>query len=197
MRPAPRLTEPVPPPRGIASARERLERTSRATSRTALHEAFSTPGFIPSRLSWPFRIVLGLFAVPLVALLVLDARWAIAQPAVLLGFWNNGALVGLPFVLVIAVWALLGMGRVTIGIAPTDDGVRLFERPIRQGQARTRTISWASLEASPANLRRVWLTGDVLGAYVSYEQARAVLSDARCALRDRLPAELRRTLHLE
>ncbi|MCI4321034.1 MAG: transmembrane protein 268 [Thermoplasmata archaeon] len=177
--------------------RERIMATLAATKQVPVEEMRAIPGFLPTSLRRSVAIAGAVF-VPIMSLVSAYVVWlAVSRPGYFGPAWAVGLLLALAVFLTAGLVWLTGVGMSTLGIAPGDEGVMVFDRPLHRKIALRRTLRWQSLkDPSLENGRRVWLSADLIGTYLTFEQARAVLTDPRCPLRNRLPPDVSRALGL-
>jgi hypothetical protein len=111
---------------------------------------------------------------------------------------NSGVLLGgaiLAVLLAIGLSVLAAVSAISYGIEITDDGVRVLERTLIPGRHISRLIVWEDLcgfyfEGGVFSIR---VRGD-RAIKVTYEQARTVLTDARCPLRKLIPPKIAKVI---
>lgn len=99
-----------------------------------------------------------------------------------------------------AIW-MLALAQSNFGIILGDSGVVYLNRTTKYGVLSQRLTGWHELH-DPVATGRFWgmvsiETSSPLPLWLSYSQARAVLSDPRCPLRGALPDELVSKLDLK
>jgi hypothetical protein len=156
-----------------------------------------SPGFRGTPVLRPVAVA-GLYFVPVFSLIIAFTIWLnFSQPGYFGPTWAVWPLVAFAIVLVVVMVWFVGVGSTTFGIAVSNEGVVVFDRPLRQGIALKRTIPWAALSGPKLQWgKRVWIDADVIGTYLTLDQARHALTDPRCPLKDRLPSDVSHALGL-
>jgi hypothetical protein len=95
---------------------------------------------------------------------------------------------------------LMFLAGTTYGIIIRDEGILYLEPRVSPRKVIQRFVSWGELR-DPAVTAKIWAqvsieTDALLPIFLSYEQARAVLTDSRSPLRGNLPAEVAERLGL-
>jgi hypothetical protein len=169
-----------------SSSSRRLESMELSPGQTLIPKTSvaQTPGLIRTSLTGPVLLAC-LFFVPVLTVAAALGLWGLSAHHYLTP--NVGAFV-VAFVTVLAaglVW-LIGVGMSSIGVVVDDEGVVVFERVIPRGKALRRELTWQSLRNPRVMSGGVWIDADVPGAYLTRTQARVVLNDSRCPIRDSL-----------
>jgi hypothetical protein len=104
-------------------------------------------------------------------------------------------LFGLFTALLVGGMSWLTLGLTSYGVAVVEEGILLFDRSISRRIVIRWLMPWAAMGEVKTAPGKVWLheRPEVVGSrgtYLSFEQARAVLTDQRCPLRAKLPAEV-------
>jgi hypothetical protein len=176
---------------------ERLRKLIAATAQVPVHEMRESPGFRGTPVVRPVTEA-GLFFVPAFSLIIAFTIWLnFSRPGYFGPAWAVWPLVAFTVVLVVVMVWFVGVGSTTFGIAVSNDGILVFDRPLRRGIALKRTIPWGAVSAPKVQRgRRIWIDADVIGTYLTLDQARLVLTDPRCPLRDRLPSDVSQAIGL-
>jgi hypothetical protein len=192
----PELTS-TPPPRIVwPEDAERFEISVLGHVRVPVASVDDQPGLIRSRRTASATRWRRLRALPFVAFLVAVLVWQVAVGHISL--WLAAAL-GAAFIAGILGMSWLAGQTRTYGIATVEDGVFVFDRALDRETALRWTFPWPSMQRIEFMGGALWLAdkardgparGRVRATRLSDEQARAVLSDRRCPLKDRVPPEI-------
>lgn len=164
-------------------------------TRIPTDEMRATPGFLPTSLRGPV-VLASLFLVPgFVVVSALTIWLNYSRPGYFGPSWAVWILISFGALLFGGLVWFAGVGMTTYGISVGEEGITVYDRALHRGVALARTLSWDSL--TPPQMQvggRVWISGDALGTDLSLEEARTVLNDPRCPVRDRLPETVVRFL---
>jgi hypothetical protein len=177
------------------SPASQMQRYADSVSRLPIGEAYRVPGFMRTPLGRPVGWAC-LYFVPFVGALTAFVLWLNASSPGYFGpSWVLWTLIAFMVLLAALIVWFVGVGLTTLGIAIDNEGVTVLDRAIRRGIALRRTLPWDSIR-NPRLVtgKQVWIDGDAIGTSLTYDQARTVLLDQRCPLRERLPDELRRAI---
>ena len=155
------------------------------------------PGMMRTGLRRPLAQACAFF-VPVMALVIGGtAWWEVSQGR--LAPWEAGVLAASGCLLTLGLVWFAGVGLTTYGIAVSEKGILVFDRTVKRGRVLRWSMEWGEMREVTTNPGNIWLAvgpsgPGVSGTYLSYEQARAVLTDPRCPLRNHLPADVARRI---